>query len=438
MRKVSAAGILLCGIWSFLHAQDTLTLRQVMELTLANNFDILIARNDASIASNNNTLGASGFLPVLNAGADLTQNVSNTHQELFNGTVREGTNARSGSVNPELLLNWTLFDGTGMFIRKEKLEELEKTGEIRTRAVVEQSLSEAMVSYYSILQQQKVLEVIGGALAVSRERLSVISKSVGIGKASELSRLQALADLNADSMEYLKQTDILNSLKVGLNRILSRDPSTPFVIGGTISTDSGLSLQKILDDFGRQSPALLSARQDLKIAGLNLREAKAFQYPSLDFFAGYSYTHSTSDVGLIMNSTVYGHNYGLTLSMPLFDGHLKQQAVKNSRIELESAGLRLEQSELGYRADIIALFGNYASALDMVSLERQNLDVTRKNLDVSFEKYRLGMMSDIDFRISQQKYLEAENALLLAQLQAKVTEIQLQALSGNLLKTTGR
>jgi len=438
MRKVTAAGILLCGIGSFLHAQDTLTLQQVMELTLANNFDILLARNDAAIASNNNTLGASGFLPVLNAGADLTRSVSNTHQELFNGTVREGTNARSGSVNPELLLNWTLFDGTGMFIRKEKLEELERTGEIQTRAVMEQSLSEAMITYYSILQQQKMLEVIAGALSVSRERLNIISTGVGIGKASELSRLQALADLNADSAAYLQQYNILNGLKVQLNRILSRDPSTPFVIGGTISIGSGLSLQKILEDFGRQSPALLAARQDLKISGLNLREAKAFQYPSLDLFAGYSYTHSTSDVGLIMNSTVYGHNYGLTLSMPLFDGHLKQQAVKNFKIELESAGLRLERSELGYRADIITLFGNYASALDMVSLERQNLNVTRKNLDVSFEKYRLGMMSDIDFRISQQKYLEAENALLLAQLQARVTEIQLQALSGNLLKTTGR
>ena len=47
--------------------QDTLTLSDAVKIGMENNFSIRIARNDVSIADNNNTLGNTGFLPKVDA-----------------------------------------------------------------------------------------------------------------------------------------------------------------------------------------------------------------------------------------------------------------------------------------------------------------------------------------------------------------------------------
>jgi outer membrane protein TolC len=60
--------------------------------------------------------------------------------------------------------------------------------------------------------------------------------------------------------------------------------------------------------------------------------------------------------------------------------------------------------------------------------------VARKDMEVAFEKYRLGSISDIDLRETQKKYIDAQYQLLLSEFQAKQAETELLQISGELGK----
>ena len=91
-------------------------MEDAVNTALKNNYDILVAHNDADIAKINNTLGNAGILPsVFETGTD-NYSITNSHQELASGLIKESSSVPSNALNAALALNWTLFDGGKMFI----------------------------------------------------------------------------------------------------------------------------------------------------------------------------------------------------------------------------------------------------------------------------------------------------------------------------------
>ena len=72
------AGLVCLCTSSGLIAQDTLRIEEAVQKGLEKNFAIRIARNNAEIAGNNNTLGNAGFLPVLTADGTLNKRIEDS------------------------------------------------------------------------------------------------------------------------------------------------------------------------------------------------------------------------------------------------------------------------------------------------------------------------------------------------------------------------
>src|SRR5512138_3909321 len=121
-------------------AQDTLKIGDAIAIALMNNYSLLIAKNSAQVAANNNTIGNAGFLPVADVTAGYQGNVTNSEQKYFDGRNRSGTNAKATSVTAGLGIGWTLFDGMAMFTNKAQLAELEKLGEVQARMMIENTV----------------------------------------------------------------------------------------------------------------------------------------------------------------------------------------------------------------------------------------------------------------------------------------------------------
>lgn len=115
------AGFLFCCFVSARAQSGTLSLEEAITIGLKNNFSIQIAKNDLQVAVNNNSLGNAGFLPTLNLSGGAKQSVNGNKSEDQSGVSTESKNQRTITANAAVALDWTLFDGFGMFIKKEKL-----------------------------------------------------------------------------------------------------------------------------------------------------------------------------------------------------------------------------------------------------------------------------------------------------------------------------
>ena len=67
-------------------AQPVLTLKNAIDTTLSNSFDIRIAGNNVGINKVNNSYGVAGGLPSINASVSDNQSITNVNQKLNSGT----------------------------------------------------------------------------------------------------------------------------------------------------------------------------------------------------------------------------------------------------------------------------------------------------------------------------------------------------------------
>ena len=58
--------------------------------------------------------------------------------------------------------------------------------------------------------------------------------------------------------------------------------------------------------------------------------------------------------------------------------------------------------------------------------------IAKENLDITLVKYKIGTITTLEFRTAQLNYTNAQLRFAQAQYQAKMSEISLKALAGNL------
>jgi len=432
--RIPIAVLVLLGI-SFsvsIIAQDSLSFSRCIQIGLERNYSLQIVKNTEQMVRNNAGFGIMGMMPTLGATGTLNNSVIDSRQQLFSGEIRERDKAKSNSINANLALGWTIFDGFGMFVEYRKLNELLNQGELTTRLTVETLMADIGTEYFNYLQQLKRLRTIKYVMGLSKERLRITEEKYRIGYESKLSYQQARVEFNTDSSTYLQQVQTLEAARIQLNRILALDPDTVLQIEDTIIIESGFLYDDLLQHTLNNNTGLLIARKKQTLSELDRKLILSKIYPVIRLSGGYNFTKSEAQTGILLENRQAGWNYGATLSYPLLDRMEVHRQNKNAKLDIENAKLDLAYIEQDVLSDLNEIFLAYQQTLQLVELEKQNLSVALDNLDIAMERFRLGNLSGIEMREIGRDYLDAEDRLLNAQYQAKLAEIYLKQISGRI------
>jgi outer membrane protein len=413
-------------------AQEKLTLHQAVQIALEKNYDIKLVSNDVEISSTNVSRGISAMFPAVTGNFNTNNTIQNTNQTLSSGQTQSGDAAKNSNTNYGASLNWLVFDGFGMFARLDQLKELKKLDEANLRLTVLNTIRDVINTYYDLVQQQKQIAAIDTALNISRFRLQTAQNRFEIGRASRLEVLTASVDFNTDTTTMLRQQDLFRNTQIQLNELLARDVNASFVVSDSITFDRTLQLDLLAERAMKQNPTLQAAIINQRVAELNLKQVRANRYPDVSLNTGYNFTRSESELGFARKSRGRGFNYGLTASVNIFNGFLQKKNERVASIEIESAKLDKERVNLNLNSQLGSLYNNYSTNLALVVLEESNQRIAKQNLDITLEKYRLGSIAPVEFREAQRNYVEASVRYTVAQYQAKLAEISLKELAGNL------
>lgn len=104
-------------------AQDTLRIEEAIQKGLEKNFAIRIAKNEAQIAKNNNSLGNAGLLPVVTADGNISKRIEDNETQYSANSIpdRNDKGVETTSYNYGIDATWTIFDGLTMFATKDRL-----------------------------------------------------------------------------------------------------------------------------------------------------------------------------------------------------------------------------------------------------------------------------------------------------------------------------
>lgn len=413
-------------------AQSLLSVKEAIDITLANNYDIKLSKNNLNSAKENLTYGNAGMIPAVVGNFSQTNNLQNSTQTQQNGDVRSLNNAKNNNMTYGVSMGWTIFDGLGMFSRYDTFKELHKQGEYQLKSTILQRVSDVITTYYTIVEQQNLLNAIDSSLVISRDRLRTAENRFAIGKAARLEVLNVQVNLNADESTRLFQLNVVNNLKVTLNSLLVRDLNTEFTVVKEAILDENLQLPALLAQAKEHNPDLLSIGLSKRIAELELKTVKAGRYPTVRLNAGYNFSESESSLGFVAQSKSKGLNYGMTASLNIFDGFSQRRNERMAKIRIDNANLIFSQQANFLEAALTQAFHSYRTNIALSAMEEKNETIARQNLNITLDKYKIGTISTVEFRDAQENYINAVSRFNAAKLQAKLSEIQLKELVGRI------
>lgn len=428
---VTGLFLLLCCTTGF--AQEVLSLENAVKTALENNYDIKIGRNNLDVQKINNAIGNAGMLPTLTANVLDNNSVQNSSQIRQDGTQTELDNAKNNNLTYGVGLDWTIFDGMRMFARRDQLKELQKLGEAQLKLTILTRVSDVNAAYYDLVQQQQQLAALDTTIVISNQRLALAQNRFTIGKASKLEVLNAQVDLNTDQVALLRQKELYANSKILLNQLLARDVTTDFKVVDELAVDSFLTLPELKALAEKQNPQLEAQIINKRVAELELKQVKAARYPTLRVNTAYNFSESESSLGFVRESQSRGFNYGFTASINIFDGFAQNRNEKIAKLQVANSKLTIEQQNLTLNSQLASSYQTYLTNLELIRLEEKNEAIAKQNLSITFDKFRIGTITTLEFRTAQLNYVNAKVRYSNAQFQGKLSEIALRELAGNLV-----
>ena len=428
--------VLFTFFYSSVSAQKLLSLEESIQLGLQNHYSIQISKKRELQALNDNTPGNAGFLPTITGTLNKNYTISGLDQEFFGGLraplVQSGVN--SNSSNGGLAMVWTLYDGKGMFILRDRFKELQNLGAKQTETAIENLISLISSTYYDLIRQNLRVNNFRKGLEISNDRLKLAKDRYEVGQGSKVDYYSAQVDYNEDKALLIAQEQSYLNTKISYNTLLVRNHQEEFNVDSKIDLLPKLNLPELKEFALKQNPTLISALLTKKITDLDTKSIQSLQMPQIDLLAGYNMSQVNNGAGFgVQRGTSDVLNYGLRATINIFDGYNQKRRVQNAKINAEIAQLQIDDLKNALTSTLERAFVTYENALNLISLETENYAIAKQNIDIAFDRFKVGIATSYELREVQRNAVSAETRLIETKFAAKAAEIELIRLSGNLL-----
>jgi outer membrane protein len=428
--------ILFTFFYSSVSAQKLLSLEESIQLGLQNHYSIQISKKRELQALNDNTPGNAGFLPTITGTLNKSYTISGLDQEFFGGLraplVQSGVNSNSSSGG--LAMVWTLYDGKGMFILRDRFKELQNLGAKQTETAIENLISVISSSYYDLIRQNLRVNNFKKGLEISNDRLKLAKDRYEVGQGSKVDYYSAQVDYNEDKALLIAQEQSYLNTKISYNTLLVRNHQEEFNVDSKIDLLPKLNLPDLKEFALKQNPTLISALLTKKITDLDTKSIQSLQMPQIDLLAGYNMNQVNNGAGFgVQRGSSDVLNYGLRATINIFDGYNQKRRVQNAKINAEIAQLQIDDLKNALTSTLERAFVTYENALNLISLETENYAIAKQNIDIAFDRFKVGIATSYELREVQRNAVSAETRLIETKFAAKAAEIELIRLSGNLL-----
>ncbi len=429
MKKIILTISLMVFLIPSTYTQKLITEQDAVGIALKYNYDILIARNNATSDSVNNTTGNAGMLPTLSInGSESYSTANNVQQKFSDGTSSTVTNANSNSIDASVGLNWTLFDGGKMFVTKRKLNEIQALGEIQFRDRVLQTEFDAILAYYDVVRQKQELASINEVITYNLERVKISQISYDAGLSPKTNLLQAKIDLNVYQENAINQQTIIIASKRTLNQLLGRNPDIQFDVLDSIPINDLGDKKELAQKLDSSNTSILAYKKQVDVSKLSLKEMNTLLLPKINFNAGYGLFQSNIPESNPVRSRTIGPSVGGSISIPIYQAGNASRQIRTARIQVSSDEYNLESIRLQMNQQLQNALTQFENQMNLLRIEKDNAILAKENLEISIQRLRFGETTSLEVSLAEGSFVDSLTRLISFEYNLKVAETKLKQL----------
>jgi outer membrane protein len=406
------------------------TLKDCIEHAVKNNISIQQSALDSQTADINYKAAIGDFMPNVNASASHSWNIG-LNQNITTGLLEnQTTQFTSAGINA----NVPIYSGLQNQNRLSRARLTQTLSQLQLAKMKDDIALNIANAYLQILYNKENLKVQKEQLANDEKQYTKIDETVKAGSLPKGDLLDAKATVANDKQKIVNAENTLFLSKIALAQLLQLDDYKNFDIAEADYPVQNYSVMQeapetIIDKAKQQRVELKIAQANVDIAQKDIKIAQGALQPSLTGFYSFSARATYSDRIVIENgmpvvagplpffdqlSQYKGHNFGVQLNIPIFNGFASKYAVDRAKIAAKRSqnNLTLAQQEL--EKNVYTAVSNAKGAYNNYLATQASLDARKEAFNYAKEKFAVGMMNSFDYSQAQTLFVNAQSNFLNA------------------------
>lgn len=412
--------------------QKKWTIQECVEYALKNNISIKQSELDIKTANIDKSSAIGNFLPNLNTSISHSWSIGANTNPVTN--VRENQTTQYTQFG--LSSSVTLYNGLQNVnrLRNAKMVQLARQYQL-TKMQDDISLYVAN-AYLDILFNKENLKVQQGQLAYDETQLKRTDELVNTGSIPRGDLLDMKATIAADNQKVVAAENSLLISRLSLAQLLQLEDFQNFDIAD-VDIDAKPSpvmaetSEAIVEKAKQVRVEIKIAQTNLDLAQRDIKIARGALQPSVTFGYNFGTNASYSDriVGVDGSGTPIiasplpvfeqfsnnkGHNFGLQLNVPIFNGFSAKNNVERSKVDYEKTKNAFNQANLDLETNVYKAITDAKGALKTYESAISTLEARQEAFNYAKEKYAVGLMNAFDFNQSQTIFVATQSDVIRA------------------------
>lgn len=431
------AGLLLWGARVEAQAlpkiEGPLTMEQAVVLSLEHSRKVKASGADQRVMASMRGEAFAGFLPQVSANGYLVnQNMRpNVYFSAGESMARNfqlfGTN-RAQDLN--LTAMWPIFSGGRTYYGYKAASARAESATQMLRGTEVEVAMQARLDYIASVREQENARVTGELLRQTEERVRVTREEFEAGRVARFNVLRDEAELaNVIQMDTMARNRAELAL-IALKTTLGVDLASPITAAEPLQySQTTISVEEGIRQAVESHPDVQSAGKQFEAAEAEVRAALGRYLPEVSATWMYDWQRMRNRDEPFERPE--GYSAGLVLTIPLFDGFMRENAVATARARRDKARELLVQARQQVAKEV-----NQA-ALMLVAADK-NVDASRKGLQQAEEQFRIAQERFGSGRGIQLEVLDAQSTLTRADFNVVGALADHHSALAMWLKATGR
>lgn len=405
------------GLCSLVHAQQPLTLQEVLRRALQYNGEIQAALAERRAASARLAATRASLFP------NFEWNSSSTRTRIERGGAISETTIRQHAIT----VDWLLFDAGVRETRIRQASRSHESAQHSARATIRTLLFQTASAYYEVLRRQELLRVADETVQRAQTLLDVARTQAEVGTAPAKDILQAEADLANARVQQIQARNALRLAETNLKRLIGWSATEPLPPLQRIETPPELVQPPTLADLWQrarqQHPELRAAELRVQIAQLGTQIARlnAVSRMEISLSGFYEVDPDRRTQGQLR----------FLISSPIFDGGLVRANLHEAEAEYQQARFRLQQLERDLYAEVESALLTQLEASERLSAARTALAAAQRNYEAARDALREGAGTIVEVLTAQLALVTAETNMVQAIYDSYVAQLQLKLVTGD-------
>ncbi len=376
------------------------SLDDCIKLAITHHPAIMSALSNAEIYHSRVGQAWSNYFPTFSAGVNYSRNdMLMTFGGAMSSMIPQKYNL---FYVPNLSANMLLFD----FGKTKAVADTNKRVYESTRydaeSAIETVIYNVKATYYNLIFAKLQKEVYAETVKDYELQLKQARAYYEIGKKPKIDVTYAEYNLGKAQLNEIKAKNTLELAAVELANAVGIPELAGVVLKDSLnSKEYQVNFSELIEIAQTSRPSLLSAKKKMDAAEIAIRSAKRAFTPDLDAVA--SYQHGGREI-----NSDSGYQVGFALEYKNVNLYLLKKQVDEAQATYKKAAADYEKEKQDVYLDVKSAYINLMNSFDAIRVSKLALQQAKEQQYQAFRRYQVGMGDAIEFKDSENTYLNAQ------------------------------